>query len=523
MTTFGNTPLPIGTPSKTPTVDNNNPPTPPSSLTLKTPKPSKILETSLSTTRTTPPSNWYDIARKQFAYFSENPSIETDGNGNFNGNGSGSGNGNGNGEGVPTWKPLAFMENAGGSQVPKVVVDAMCRYMKYSYAQLGAGYEMSERATISVERAHQFMANFVNSEGVGEVVLGSSTSQLVATIADCYSRVFSEDDEIIIHEGAHEANVGPWERAAKRAGCTLKLWKIDPETMEQGPLKGLEELLSEKTRIVAFAHVSNLLGEITDVEAVVKLVREKGGPKARVVVDGVAFAPHRAIDVSKWGVDWYVFSSYKVFGPHMAILFGTHKSLDEIKDEGPNHFWIDGKDSVYKFELGGVSHEGCAGILAVGQYLQLFGANKERVQMGITTDGKEESSYSLDVVSRESIVEAFEKFTQMEFPLQDKLVKYLVSKEEVIVIGPLVTDVTIKVPTISFFHVTKKSPEVSRAIQEAGFAVRHGHMYSYRLVSVLEDRLGVNTIHDGVVRVSMLHYNTLEEVDGLIEALERIL
>ena len=201
----------------------------------------------------------------------------------------------------PDW---IFLENAGGSQVPSSVIESISKYYSRSYVQLSAGYHQSNEATHIVKLAHDFCREMMNSTGIGEVVLGSSTTQLVHTLSHAFDKLItSTNDEIILTNIAHEANYGAW---TKLRGKVIE-WKAH----ERVNLDDLAALLSERTRIVAIPHVSNLVGEILDVQAIVKLVHGQC-PRARVIVDGVAYAPHRAIDVRQWNVDFYVFSLYKV-------------------------------------------------------------------------------------------------------------------------------------------------------------------------------------------------------------------
>jgi selenocysteine lyase/cysteine desulfurase len=201
----------------------------------------------------------------------------------------------------PEW---IFLENAGGSQVPSLLIDSISNYFSRSYVQLGANYDQSNQATDTVKLAHDFAREIMNGTGIGEVVFGSSTTQLVHTLSHAFDKLIkSTDDEIVLTNLAHEANYGAW---TKLRGKVIE-WKVHNGVN----LEDLSSLLSERTRIVAIPHVSNLVGEVLDVQAIVKLVRERS-PRARIVVDGVAYAPHRAIDVRKWNVDFYVFSFYKV-------------------------------------------------------------------------------------------------------------------------------------------------------------------------------------------------------------------
>lgn len=389
-----------------------------------------------------------------------------------------------------------FLENAGGSQVPAVVAERIRQYMLESYVQLEADYELSRRATALVEEAHDFINLFMNGVDTGTVILGPSCTQLCRMLAECYAPLLDPGDEIIIAETGHEANVGPWVSLAEAGDgrVTLKVWPVDPGSFACS-LEALEGLLGSRTRLVALPHVSNLLGEIVDVKAITELAHRAG---ARVVVDGVAYAPHRAIDVAAWDVDWYVYSTYKVYGPHMAALYGRHDAVAELT--GPNHFFIPEEEVPYKFEPGGVSHEGCAGLVALGDYL-------------LSLTGRE----SNDAVDRTVIEEAFAIATALERPLQDRLIEYLRGKPRVRVIGPAHAEAS-RVGTISFVHETHSSREISDAACERNIGIRFGHMYAYRLCEALE-----LDPDDGVVRVSLVHYNTLEEIDRLIEVFEAVL
>lgn len=386
--------------------------------------------------------------------------------------------------------PMALLENAGGSQVPDVVADAIRRYMLESYVQLGAGYPMSDVATRNVADAHRLVSTLMNADRVGSVILGASTTQLCHLIANAMRDVIRPGDEIILAETGHEANIGPWLTLAK-AGAVIRWWKVDRD-LEDCPLASLDALLSPRTRLVAFPHVSNLLGGIVDVAAITRKAHAAG---ARVFVDGVAFAPHRAIDVERWGVDWYVYSTYKVFGPHMAALFGRHDALAELK--GPNHFFIPRGEIPYTFELGGSSHEGCAAINALGPYLAFLA-------------GKPEST----PLDRPTVEAAFARMTELEQPLQEGLVDGLRALPAIRLVGPAATGAGDRVPTVSFTHARLAPTEVVRRLHAAGLAVRNGHMYAYRLC----EALGID-VKEGVIRVSAVHYNTPDEVGRTVAAL----
>lgn len=382
---------------------------------------------------------------------------------------------------------VAYLENAGGSQVPKVVADAIHRYMTNTYVQLGAPYDVSRASTAVVDDAHDFINRFMNGEGCGKVILGPSTTQLVTMLAECYSRLLKPGDEVIICETAHEANAGPWARL-ERFGMVVKTWRLDPAT-GQCSLADLEALLTPNTRIVAFPHVSNLLGEIVDIAAITELVHRNG---ARVVVDGVAYAPHRAIDVAAWDVDYYVYSTYKVYGPHMAALYGHEDALAEL--QGPNHDFLPNGDA-YKFELGGANHEGCAGLLALADYLSFLAGGG---------DGR----------NRSVIERAWDQAERLEMPIQEQLMDALNANPRARVIGPTSAGRD-RVCTVSFLHESLSPQEITARTDAAGIGIRYGHMYAYRLCKAM----GIDP-EPGVTRVSLAHYNSPDEIDALIRVMD---
>ncbi len=387
---------------------------------------------------------------------------------------------------------VVFLENAGGSQVPAVVADAIHRYLTRTYVQLGAGYPLSQQCTATVDAAHAFARTFVNA-GDGQAILGSSSTALLNILSDSYAAALEPDRRIVLAETGHEANLGPWKRLESR-GHEIVWWRVDPATGTCS-LADLEALLDDRTALVALPHVSNLLGEIVDLPAVVAAAHAVG---ARVVADGVAYAPHRAIDVQAWDVDWYVYSTYKVYGPHMAVLYGKPDAVAELT--GPNHFFIPDDEVPYKFEPGGANHESCAGLLALGEYLKFLAGSPA------------ESACDRDTVER-----AFARMAALEEPLIERLLEYLNGRSDVRVVGPAAGGPD-RVGTISFVHRSKSSREISDAVDRSEIAIRYGHMYAWHLCKAL----GLD-LDDGVVRVSFVHYNTAAEIDRLIAVLDEVL
>src|ERR1044072_1119494 len=184
-----------------------------------------------------------------------------------------------------------LMDNAGGSQVPECVADAMRYFMLTNNVQVGGTYPQSARVTEIVAEAHDFVNTMFGGQGLGHAILGSSTSSLCRMLSDCYAEILGPEDEVIVAENGHEANVHPWTALAKR-GIKVKVWEADPETGRCRP-DTLPNLLTNKTRIVAFPHVSNILGVAEEVQQITKLAHNAG---ARGGLDSVAYAPHAAID-----------------------------------------------------------------------------------------------------------------------------------------------------------------------------------------------------------------------------------
>ncbi|MCA9726373.1 MAG: aminotransferase class V-fold PLP-dependent enzyme [Candidatus Eisenbacteria bacterium] len=415
-----------------------------------------------------------------------------------------------------------FLENAGGSQLPAVVIESMREYMRDRYVQLGAGYRRSREATETVAEAHRFAALLFGADvedaaasrpGEDAVILGPSTTALLRNLAEAYADVISPGREIVIAETNHEANIGPWLRL-ERQGTTVRWWR--PQLDYRMDPDDLSELLTPKTALVVVPHVSNLLGEILDLREVVRRAHAAG---ARVVADGVAYAPHRVLDVSEWDVDWYVYSTYKVYGPHLAALYGKGSAIRELR--GPNHFFIPASEIPYKFEPGGVAHEAGAGLLALGAYLhevadawsQEVARRAEPEAMGRephTPEGAPRSEKA--ALDRATVRVAFEAMTECEQEPQRRIVQFLADREEWEIVGSGLDRP--RVPTVSFRHRRRTAAEVVGHFDAADVAIRHGHMYAYRLC----ERLGFDPV-DGVIRVSLVHYNTPEEADRVVDLL----
>lgn len=390
-----------------------------------------------------------------------------------------------------------FFDNAGGSQTLKRVVDRISEYLLTSDVQLGASYAISQLAGDRVSKAAQGMATLINAKSPSEVVMGSSTTLMLRILSLCISKTWNAGDEVIVTNCDHEANICPWIDLEKQ-GIKVKVWKVNPETL-QLHLEDLEPLLSNRTRLVAFTHASNLLGTINPVKEITQFVHQHG---AMVCIDGVAYAPHRLIDVQDWDVDFYAFSFYKVYGPHYALLYGKQEHLLAIP--GLNHYFISQATIPYKFQLGNVNFELSYGMLGLCDYL----SELARVAYG------EQAAPDL----RTQMVQAYELISVQEEEIGDRFLQYLTSKPKVRIIGQPQANRAVRVPTISFVVEGVNSETITLHVDKYNIGIRFGDFYARRLVEYLGlDKQG------GVVRVSMVHYNTLEEVDRLLEALDPVL
>ena len=388
-----------------------------------------------------------------------------------------------------------FMDNAGGSQVPTAVVKRVSEYLINSNVQLGASYEISRIATGRVYEAPEMVAGLINARESSEIIIGPSTTLLIRILALSISQTFKPGDEIIVTNCDHEANIGAWAELEKK-GMAIKKWLLNRDTF-QLELDDLKSLMSDKTRLVAVTHTSNILGTLNPIKEIAELVHSYG---ALICVDGVAHAPHRLIDVQDLDADFYALSFYKVFGPHLAMLFGKKDLL--LSMPGICHFFVEADNIPYKFQPGSVNYELSYGLLGIGDYFNSV-AEAHNISGG---------SF------REKAGLVYNMIANHEEHLASALLAYLNSKPGIKIIGETASGRNKRVPTISFIVENKMSDSVTRQVDAHKIGIRYGDFYARRLI----DALGLSK-QNGVVRVSLVHYNTLEEVQKLINVFEQVL
>ena len=387
-----------------------------------------------------------------------------------------------------------YLDNAGGSQVLRRVADRVRDYLLTSSVQLGASYAQSQDAGAKVLQARRSVTELINAPQDDEVVMGGSTTSLMFLLTQALLPGIRPGDEIIVTNSDHEANIGGWMRL-KTAGAVVKVWEVNTDSL-QLELADLERLLSPRVKWVAMTHASNILGTVNPVVDVAQRVHAIG---ARLCVDGVAYAPHRLVDVQASGADVYVFSFYKVFGPHHAVMWITRELLLSLPSL--NHYFVGPEVLPYKLQPGNVNYELSYGCIGIQDYLTDMGSRLGSVGS-----------------AREKMQVAFDAFEQHEDALAERLLTFLRSKQSVRLIGMDSAAAGGRVPTVSFMVAGQMSEAVVRHTDQFAIGIRFGDFYAKRLIHALDLQA-----QGGVVRVSIAHYNTIEEIDQLILRLDDVI
>ncbi len=390
-----------------------------------------------------------------------------------------------------------LLDNAGGSATLGRVVNRVSEYMSRWPVQLGATYRESALASDKLLEARRAIAGLLgmdSREGDGEnrIVIGASTSSLLSRLSRSLAPSLAEGVDVIVTNVDHEANITPWKRLAQ-TGVNILTWKLNRDT-QRLEIDDLRGLLSERTRLVCFTHASNILGEVLPVRDITSMVHGYGG---KVVVDGVAYAPHRALQMRDWKVDFYAFSLYKVYGPHCAVLYCGPSEMDSLTNL--NHQFMDTFPGPGKLEPGAFPYELLYGAQGVPEYLR-------EVSQRVCGPG-----------DHPGFSPAYAAIERQEHSLTSRLLAFLASEPAVQIVGDPEPGPD-RLPTLSFVVKGRRSSEIPVRVDPHGIGIRWGHFYAPSLI----EALGL-TERDGVVRVSMVHYNTLEEIDGLIGVLSPIL
>jgi cysteine desulfurase family protein (TIGR01976 family) len=396
-----------------------------------------------------------------------------------------------------------YFDNPAGTQVSARVAEAMTACLYEANANLGGYFATSERATKLTDEAHVAMADLLNAPSPDEIVFGQNMTTLTLHLSRSIGRRMQRGDEIILSRMDHDANVAPWMLLARDLGLTLRWLPFDTRSFEFD-LSKLDDLITDKTRLICIGGASNMTGTLNDVRTVCRKARDAG---ALSYIDAVQSVPHVATDVQELGCDFLVCSAYKFFGPHQGILWGRRKileSLDPYKVR-PAPAGIPGC-----FETGTQSHEGMAGTAAAVDYFAWIGE---------TLAGDYHARNQRYSGRRRYLHAALDYLYDYEQGLARHLVDGLQQLPGVRVQGitePLA--MTRRVPTVSFI-VDKVAPnEIAQALARKNIFVWSGHNYAVEAAK----SLGIYE-QGGAVRVGPVHYNTVAEIDSLLVALEGIL
>ncbi len=390
----------------------------------------------------------------------------------------------------------AFFENAGGTFVPATVSARVYDYMRRNQVQPAAPYAASQESFKRIDRSQKRLAEMLNASPK-EIVIGHSTTMNALILSHALRGYIQAGDEVVVTELDHEANNGAWRRMAE-FGVVVKEWKIDPETGELESVERLQEIITEKTRLVCCTLCSNITGSINNINEIAAMVHDAG---AMICVDAVAYAPHRALDMKSLDVDFCLFSLYKLYGPHLGVVFGKMDNLDRISSQ--THYFMSPKSFPSKLLVGGYQHEIVAALEGVPEYFDLLYSHHFK-------DGDHSQSNRYQRV--------FELIESHEESLSRILVEYLIGKPNVRIIGKESFSMKDRAPTFSFVVDGQHSQKLPRELGKLGIGISSGDFYAKRCI----DALGLQK-NGGVVRISMAHYNSESEVERLVEALDQVI
>jgi cysteine desulfurase family protein (TIGR01976 family) len=375
--------------------------------------------------------------------------------------------------------PVAYFDGPGGTQVPRTVVKAMNDYLYHHNANTHWAYPTSAETDAIIDSARSVLADFLNASAT-EIVFGANMTTLTFHLARALGRGYERDDEILVTELDHHANIAPWRTLEKECGVNVRMVKMIPETGELD-WDDFSRQLTGHTKLVAIGAASNALGTINDVRRAGKMAHSLG---AKIFVDAVHYAPHELVDVRDWNCDLLACSAYKFYGPHIGILYGRHDLLGSL--DFPK--LIPAPDSApERAETGTQNHEGIAGAAAAVDFLASLAPGPTR---------------------RERLHAALRQLHQRSDALLTQLWNGLREIGRVRLYGP--PPGTARTPTIAFTVNGVPSIEVAEKLAKRGVFLSHGDFYAMTVV----ERLG--QAPHGLVRAGCACYTTPEEVDRLL-------
>jgi selenocysteine lyase/cysteine desulfurase len=387
----------------------------------------------------------------------------------------------------PSLAGWAFFENAGGSYMCQQVIDRLLTYYTQTKVQPYYPYPASAEAGRRMDESYTRLSAYLNI-AEDELTFGPSTSQNVYVLAQALHPMWQEGDEIIISCQNHEANSGAWRRLENQ-GIVVRDWHVDGKT-GQLAVDDLDDLITERTRLIAFPHTSNLVAHINPVREIADKAHETG---IIVVADGVSHAPHGLPDIQKLGADIYLFSLYKTWGPHLGAMYVKRELSNKMTNQ--SHFYYS-DEPHYRLSPAGPDHAQIAAAAGVADYLDAVYAHH--------FDDDPESA----VKGRR----LHQLFSDYEISLLTPLLDFLKARDDVLIIGP--DDPSIRSSTVTIVPLKKTVATVVAELEKHKLMVASG---DYDATRIFND---MNIAEDpGAIRLSFIHYTTQDEIDRLINGL----
>ncbi len=393
-------------------------------------------------------------------------------------------------------QPAIFFDNPGGTQVVRPVIDAMVDYLTRRNANTHGLFETSRRTDDVIASARQAAADLLGATPQ-EIVFGNNMTSLTFHLSRSLTRALRPGDEVIVTRLDHDANVAPWVALAHDLGASLQYVDVDLETCTLD-MDQLRDLISPRTKLIAVGYASNLSGTINDVQTIVEWAKEVG---ALTFIDAVQYAPHGLIDVKSLDCDFLVCSAYKFFGPHVGILYGKAEHLARLDAYRVRPA---GNEAPEKWETGTKNHEGLAGLTAAIDYL---------AELGAVYGG---AHFSAD--RRAKLIAAWKQIHDYELMLIERMIGGLQANSRIRIYGLSERqDWARRVPTFSIRKEGTTPQQLAQALADANIFAWDGNFYALGLC----EALGVEE-SGGLLRLGLVHYNTLEEIDQCLRVLESV-
>jgi len=395
-------------------------------------------------------------------------------------------------------RPFIYFDGPGGTQVPQRVIDAMVNYLVKMNANKHGLFPTSQQSDAVLEAAQVAMADFLNAASPHEIAFGNNMTTLTYHLSRSIAATLQPGDEIVVTRLDHDANVSPW-LALQENGVKILWWDMNPENCTLDPV-ALQKLLTRRTKLVAVGFASNAVGTINDVKRFAKTAHEAG---AWIFVDAVHYAPHGPIDVQDIDCDFLACSVYKFFGPHVGVLYGKYHLLEKLP---PYKVRPQENDPPHKFETGTLNHEGIAGTVAAIDYLAEMGKNIGANHFTQFSGRRRDLKVALHAI--QMYEQQLSRYLAAELQKITGLKIYGITDEK---------EFYLRTPTFAIRRSHLTPQKIARRLGEQGIFVWDGNFYALEVTT----RLGVEE-SGGLVRIGLAHYNTVEEIDRLIDALKKL-